>query len=49
MRVGEIAAEIGLRHASVSYHIKRYVENGGFLMANPMKMQKVRGPVKMTK
>ena len=49
MRVGEIAKQMGLRHDTVTYHCKRYVKNGGFLMAHPERMPHRRGPMKMTK
>ena len=48
MRVCQIARKLGLRHEIVHYHIKRYVTNGGFLMANPNRKPRKRN-VKMTK
>lgn len=48
-RVFEIAKALGLRHDVVSYTIRRYVKNGGFLMAHPELMPHNRGKVKVTK
>ena len=49
MSICEIGRRLGLRHEMVSYHVRRYVKNKGFLMCRPQNMPRKRNKMKMTR
>lgn len=48
-RICDVAHALGMRPGTVGYTCKRYVDNGGFLMAHPARMPRNRGNQKMTR